>query len=155
MNGQMRRRENIWPFLKDEAKAFYHQQEDVRKSYGQLSKDITDRYEGGLALLKYRREFNGGVRKDFEALHSYLSALRLVYLRAYTPPKVDPLPTEASAEQKNKHVEETGALKFYNARREEDILCQFTNGLNPVLREVLIRQEDLLQTPVETVVKRH
>ena len=60
-------------YLKDEAKAFYHQQEeDVRKSYKRLSKALTDRYEGGLALLKSKKEFNGRVRKDGEALHSYL-----------------------------------------------------------------------------------
>ena len=109
---------------------------------------------GWLALLKYKKEFNGRVRKDGEALHSYLSALRLAYDRAYRPPPVDPLPTEATAEQKNKHLEQTGALKFCNLQRDEDILCQFINGLNPVLREVLIRQDDLLQTPVETVVRR-
>lgn len=33
-------------------------------------------------------------------------------------------------------------------------MCQFINGLSPDLREVLIRQDYLLQTPVETVVKR-
>ncbi len=89
-------------YLKDEAKSFYHQQEeDVRKSYKRLSKALTDRYEGGLALLKYKKEFNGRVRKDGEALHSYLSALCLAYNRAYRPPPVDPLPTEATAEKES------------------------------------------------------
>lgn len=68
-------------------------------------------------------------RIDDEALHSdhtcQLSGC------AYTSPTVDLLPTEANPEQKNKHLEQTGALKFYNARREEDILCKFIiNGLN-------------------------
>ena len=43
-------------------------------------------------------------------------------------------------------------LVFYNQRRDEDILCQFVNGLGRELREVLIRQDDLLKKPVETVL---
>jgi hypothetical protein len=43
-------------FLKDDAKAFYHQQSDtVRKSYKELSQALKERYEGGLALLKYKK----------------------------------------------------------------------------------------------------
>ena len=46
-------------YLKDDAKAFYHQQsEAVRKSFSELSKALKLRYEGGLALLKYKRDFN-------------------------------------------------------------------------------------------------
>lgn len=59
-------------YLYDEPKAFYHQQDkDVRKSYERLSKALTDRHEGGLALLKYKKEFNSRLRKDGEALQSY------------------------------------------------------------------------------------
>lgn len=142
-------------YLKEEAKAFYHQQEEpVRNSYKALSQALVERYEGGLALLKYKKEFNSRVRKDGEALHSYLSALRLSYTRAYTPPTVEPLSEEPSAEERKQYTEQQAALKFYNQRKGEDILCQFINGLNPDLREVLIRQDDLLTTPVETVVKR-
>ena len=39
-------------YLKDDAKAFYHQQSKaVRKSFSELSKALMQRYEGGLALL--------------------------------------------------------------------------------------------------------
>ena len=46
-------------YLKDDAKAFYHQQsEAARKRFSELSKALKQRYEGGLALLKYERDFN-------------------------------------------------------------------------------------------------
>ena len=35
-----------------------------------------------------------------------------------------------------------------------DILCQFVSGLEKELREVLIRQDDLLKKPVERVLKQ-
>ena len=67
-------------FLTDDAKAFYNQQqESVRKSYKELSGALKERYEGGLALLKYKKVFNGRCRKSGETLHSYLSELRLAY----------------------------------------------------------------------------
>ena len=67
------------------------------------------------------------------------------------PPPLDPLP---SREQKTKRKEQEAALAFYNKRKDEDILCQFINGLKPDLREGLIRQDNLLKTHVETIVKR-
>ena len=71
-------------FLKDGAKAFYHQQSDtVRKSYNELSQALKERYEGSLALLKYKKEFNARNRKDGETLHPYLSDFRLSYERAW------------------------------------------------------------------------
>ena len=79
-------------------------------------------------------------------------SLRQSYERAYSPPKVGPLPTDANANQKEEHARQEGALVFYNKRRDEDILCQFVNGLGRELREVLIRQDDLLKKPVETVL---
>ena len=142
-------------YLKDDAKAFYHQQpETVRKSFSELSNALKQRYEGGLALLKYKRDFNSRSRKEGEPLHSYLADLRLAYDKAYAPPTVDELPAEPSAALKKKNNEQIGALAYYEARKAEDVLCQFVNGLKKGLREVLIRQDDLLTTPVETVVKR-
>ena len=130
-------------FLKDDAKAFYHQQSDtVRKSYKELSQALKERYEGGLALLKYKKEFNARNRKDGETLHSYLSDLRLSY------------DANANADQKTEHAQQEGALVFYNRRKDEDILCQFVNGLGKELREVLIRQDDLLKKSVESVLKQ-
>lgn len=42
-------------YLKDDAKAYYHQQsETVRKKFSDLSKALKQRYEGSLALLKYK-----------------------------------------------------------------------------------------------------
>ena len=78
----------------------------------------------------------------------------MAYDRAYAPPVVDELPESPSAAQKKKHNEQIGALAFYESRKAEDVLCQFINGLKKDLRELLIRQDDLLKTPVETVVKR-
>ena len=142
-------------FLKDDAKAFSHQQsETVKKSFSELSEALKQRYEGGLALLKYKRDFNSRSRKDGEPLHSYLADLRMAYDRAYAPLVVDELPDSPSAAQKKKNNEQIGALAFYESRKAEDVLCQFVNGLKKDLRELLIRQDDLLKTPVETVVKR-
>ena len=78
--------------------------------------------------------------------------MRLSYEWAYIPPKVDPLLAEANANQKEEHARQEGALVFYNKRRDEDILCQFVNGLGRELREVLIRQDDLLKKTVKTVL---
>jgi hypothetical protein len=139
-------------FLTDDATAFYHpQQESVRKSYKELSGALKERYEGGLALLKYKKVFNGRCRKSGATLHSYLSELRLAYERTYSPPTVDPLPEGASAEAKNERFKQEGALAFYNKRKNEDVLCQFINGLDKDLKEVLIRQDDLLERPVGNV----
>ena len=142
-------------FLTDDAKAFYHQQpESVRKSYGKLSGALKERYEGGLALLKYKKVFDGRSRKSRETVHSYLIELRLAYERAYSPPKVDLLPEEASEEVKNERIKQEGALDFYNNRNNEDVLCQFINGLDKDLKEVLIRQDDFLRRPVESILKQ-
>ncbi|KAJ7365130.1 hypothetical protein OS493_007779 [Desmophyllum pertusum] len=125
-------------YLKDDAKAFYHkQQETVRKSFSELSKALKKRYEGGLALLKYKREFNSRSRKEGEPLHSFLADLRLAYDRAYAPPTVDELPETPNTAQKKVHNEQLGALAFYETRKGEDVLCQFINGLKKDLREVL------------------
>ena len=46
-------------FLKDNATAFFHQQsETVEKSFSELAKALKQRYKGGLALLKYKRDLN-------------------------------------------------------------------------------------------------
>ena len=56
-------------YLIDEAKAFYHQQdESVKKSFSALSKVLIERYERGLALLKYKKNFKSCARNDGEAL---------------------------------------------------------------------------------------
>ena len=59
-------------FLKDDVRAFFfHQQsETVKKSFSELSKARKQRYKGGLALLKYKRDFNSRSLKDGEPLHS-------------------------------------------------------------------------------------
>ena len=61
---------------------------------------------------------------------------------------------KASTEQKNEKLKQEGALAFHNKRKNEDILCQFINGLDKDLKEMLIRQDDLLQRPVESVLKQ-
>lgn len=76
----------------------------------------------------------------------------MAYDRACPPPTVDELTTRNS--QKKKNNEPIGALAFYESRKAEDVLCYFINVLKKNLREFLIRQDDLLKTPVETVVKR-
>lgn len=116
-------------------------------------KALQDRYEGGLALLKYKKEFYGRSRQDGEPLHSYLSALRLLYDRTNKPPTVDPLTEDPSTAERKKNAEQQAVFEYFKRRRDEDILCQFVNGLSSETKEVLIRQDDLLQTPVETVVK--
>lgn len=78
----------------------------------------------------------------------------MAYDRDCPPPIVDELTTRNS--QKKKNNEPIGALAFYESRKAEDVLCYFINGLKKDVRELLIRQDDLLKTPVETVnvVKR-
>ena len=78
--------------------------------------------------------------------------MRLSYERAYSSSKVEPLPAKANANQKDEHARQEGALVFYNKRRDEDILCSFVNALGRELREILIRQDDLLKETVETVI---
>ena len=95
----------------------------MRKSYRELSQALKERYEEGLALLKYKKEFNARLRKDGETLHSYLSNLRLSYERAYSPPKVEPLPAEANANQKEEHARQEEALVFHNKRRDMKTSC--------------------------------
>ena len=60
---------------------------------------------------------------DGETLHSHLSTLRLSYERAYSPPKVEVLPEDASTDQKIEHARQERALAFNNTRKNEDILC--------------------------------
>ena len=99
--------------LKDDAKAFFHQQsETVKKRFSELSKALKQRYDGGLALLKYKRDFNSRSRKDGEPLHSYLGDLRIAYGRAYAPPVVDELPDSPGTAQKKKNNKQIGALAF-------------------------------------------
>lgn len=52
--------------------------------------------------MKYKNVFNARCRKDGGILHIYLSDLRLSYEKAYSPPKVNPLPEEASDAKKQK-----------------------------------------------------
>ena len=73
---------------------------------------------------------------------------------AYSPPTVDPLPEGACAEVKNEIFKQEGALAFYNKRKNEKVLCQFINCLDKDLKEVLIRQDDLLERPVESILKQ-
>ncbi|CAB4009613.1 Hypothetical predicted protein [Paramuricea clavata] len=102
----------------------------------------------------YKKEFNARNRKDGETLQSYLSDLRLSYERAYSLPIVDPLPVDANADRKIEHAQQERALVFFNRRKDVDILCQFVNGLGKELREVLIRQDNLLKKSVESVLKQ-
>ena len=82
-------------YLTDDAKALYHQQsETMKKSFSELSRVPNQRSEGGLALLKYKRDFNSRSRKDGKPLQSYLADLRMAYDKAYAPPVVDELMLE-------------------------------------------------------------
>jgi len=95
--------------------------------------------------------FPSTVGKSQEEFHA---DLRMAYDRAYAPPVVNVLPESPSATQKKKNNKQIGALAFYESRKAEDVLCQFVKGIKKDLRDLLIRQDDLLKTPVETVVKR-
>ena len=70
------------------------------------------------------------------------------------PRLIDPLPEGTSVEVKNERFKQEGALAFYNKGKNEDVLCQFINGLDKDLKEVLIRQDDLLERPVESILKQ-
>lgn len=76
------------------------------------------------------------------------------YCRACAPPVVDELADSSSATLKTRNNEQIDALAFYKSRKAEDVLCQFVYWLKKDLRELLSRQNDLLKTPVETIVKR-
>lgn len=56
-------------YLKDDAKAFYHQQsETVRTSLSLLLRALKQRYKGSLALLKYKRDF---IQEDVKMVNHY------------------------------------------------------------------------------------
>jgi len=67
----------------------------------------------------------------------------MAYDRAYVPSLVDQLPESPSAAQKKKYSEQLGALSYCEARKAEDVLCQFVNGLRRERREILIRHMTL------------
>ena len=70
------------------------------------------------------------------------------------PRLIDPLPEGTSVEVKIERFKQEGALAFYNKGKNEDVLCQFINGLDKDRKEVLIRQDDLLERPVESILKQ-
>ena len=79
----------------------------------------------------------------------------MAYDRAYAPPVVDELLGSPNAAQKKKNKKQISALAFFFSRKAEDVLCQFVTGLKNNLKELLIRQDDLLKTPVKAVFNRN
>jgi len=83
--------------LTDDAKAFLHEliQRDATAtdSYKALKQHLLSRYEGGLATLRYTREWQQRVKRGDESLHQFLTDLRLRYERAFpSPPVLPPQP---------------------------------------------------------------
>lgn len=81
------------------------------------------RHKGGLALLKYKRDFNSRGRKEGEPLHSYL---RISEWLTTDPPGVDELPEGTNAAQKKKNNDQIGVLVYYDVGKAEYVLCQFS-----------------------------
>ena len=122
-------------YLKDDVKAFFHQQSETQRGIKAGSEAEIRRWSGFVKVQERRS------RKDGEPLHSYLADLRMAY-DSLRSPVVDELPESPSAAQKKKNNEQIGALAFYEYRKAKDALCQFGKGLKKDLRVLLIRQDD-------------
>jgi len=154
--------------LTDDAKAFLHEliQRDATatNSYKALKQHLLSRYEGGLATLRYTREWQQRVKRGDESLHQFLTDLRLKYERAFpSPPVLPPQPDAISdlSEEDNqrltallRHEKQAGRPEEYQERREMSLKVQLINGLPLNLREVLVSDDGLLSKPLEQVVKR-
>jgi len=148
--------------LTDDAKAFLHEliQRDATatNSYKALKQHLLSRYEGGLATLRYTREWQQRVKRGDESLHQFLTDLRLKYERAFpSPPVLPPQPDAISdlSEEDNqrltallRHEKQAGRLEEYQERREMSLKVQLINGLPLNLREVLVSDDGLLSKPL-------
>lgn len=136
--------------LEGDAQAFlFELPEDCRKSYQSLSKKLIQRYEGGLAVLKYIRDWQQRTRKKGEPLNTYLTDLRVMYDRAFPMLKVEDL----GDEDKNK-IRLDGARAAYDVSKEFAIKAQFINGLEPNVRDVLVCDEDIMDKTMDQVIRR-
>ena len=154
--------------LTEDAKVFLHEliQRDatVTNSYKSLKQRLLSRYEGGLATLRYTREWQQRVKRGDESLHQFLTDLCLKYERAFPPPPVLPPRPEAInelSEEDNQrltallaHEKQAGRLEEYQERREMSLKTQLINGLPLKLRGVLVTDDGLLGKPLEQIVKR-
>ncbi|CAB3984979.1 Hypothetical predicted protein [Paramuricea clavata] len=77
-----------------------------------------------------------------------------VFLTNDAPPATRICTEESKCRGQKGRFKQEGALAFYNKKKNEDVLCHFINGLDKDLKEVLIRQDDLLERPVESILKQ-
>jgi hypothetical protein len=141
-------------FLTGDAEAFLYElcnedPEKFKNSYAELSARLVQRYEGGLANLRYRREWQQRVRSREESLNSFLSDLRLLYTRAFPKPNV----ADIDGEELNK-ARLDGVTDAYNAIRDSAIKGQFINGLGSELRDILVCDDNLLEKPIDQILRR-
>lgn len=139
--------------LEGDAQAFLFElpddEKNYRKSFKALSEQLIQRYEGGLAVLKYIRDWQQRTRKKGEPLNTYLTELRVMYDRAFPIQKVNDL-----ADNDQNKIRLAGAVASYEAGKEFAIKAQFINGLDPGVRDVLVCDEDILAKPMDQVLRR-
>lgn len=139
--------------LEGDAQAFLFELPDddnnFRKSFKALSEKLIQRYEGGLAVLKYIRDWQQRSRKKGEPLNTYLTDLRVMYDRAFPRQTIDDVGTDAQ----NK-IRLAGAVASYEASKEFAIKAQFINGLDPSIRDILVCDEDILAKTMDQVLRR-
>lgn len=139
--------------LDGDAQAFLFELPDddnnYRKSFKALSDKLIQRYEGGLAVLKYMRDWQQRSRRKGEPLNTYLTDLRVMYDRAFPMQKIP----DIADEDKNK-IRLAGAMAIYEASKEFAIKAQFVNGLDPSVRDVLVCDEEIMAKPMDQVLRR-
>ena len=153
--------------LTGDAKAFLHEliQSDaaITKSYTSLKERLLERYEGGLATLRYVREWQQRKRNGGEGLHQFVTDLRLKYERAFPAPtpEVEPPALEGLSEENKerlaallKNENKKGRREEYGEKRELNLKIQFINGLPTNLQEILIVDDGLLKKPLDQIIKR-
>lgn len=122
---------------------------NFRKSFKALSDKLVERYEGGLAVLKYIRDWQQRTRKKGEPLNTYLTDLRVMYDRAFPMQIVADIEDDA----KNK-IRLAGAACAHEVNKEFAIKAQFINGLEPGVRDILVCDEDIMSKTMDQVLRR-
>jgi len=125
------------------------------KTFAGLRQALLQRYECNAAVLRNRREWDERRRLPGESINIYASRLRSCYDRAFPgPPPPEELAQDAENETKLKHAEAAAVYKFFLAHRESVLLSKFINGLPALQRDVLVRDESVLKSSLDDVIKR-
>lgn len=116
---------------------------------------LIHRYENNAAVLRNRREWDERRRLPGESIHAYASGLRSCYDRAFPgPPKPEEPAHGADGDATVAQAEAAAIYKFAAAHRESVLLSKFINGLSVSQRDTLVRDESVLKSSLDDVIKR-